>query len=61
MFIDHLKYWYMISVGDTVIHTLSGLYYKCESKKHERWMNENKFYRWVPDGTVDSSYFYKTL
>lgn len=33
-----------IQVGDVALHTLSGLYYRCENKKHERWMNMNPFY-----------------
>lgn len=33
-----------IKKGDTVYHSLSGLYYICENKKHEKWMNENKYY-----------------
>jgi hypothetical protein len=34
----------MIKVGDIVFHQLSKLLFRCENKKHERWMNMNKFY-----------------
>ena len=33
-----------IRVGDIVYHQLSKLLFKCENKKHERWMNMNQFY-----------------
>jgi hypothetical protein len=33
-----------IRVGDIVYHQLSKLLFKCENKKHERWMNMNPFY-----------------
>lgn len=34
-----------IRVGDIVFHRLSKLLFKCENKKHERWMNMNPFYQ----------------
>ena len=34
----------MIKVGDIVVHKLSKLYFLCENKKHERWMNMNPYY-----------------
>lgn len=34
-----------IRVGDIVFHQLSKLLFKCENKKHERWMNMNRFYQ----------------
>lgn len=34
-----------IRVGDIVYHQLSKLLFKCENKKHERWMNMNPFYQ----------------
>jgi hypothetical protein len=34
----------MIKVGDIVFHKLSKLLFRCENKKHERWMNMNEFY-----------------
>lgn len=49
----------MIKVGDVVFHILSGLFYKCENKKHEIWMNLNKYYELVDKHTVPESYFYK--
>lgn len=33
-----------IQVGDIVYHKLSKLLFKCENKKHMRWMNTNPFY-----------------
>ncbi len=48
-----------IKVGDTVLHQLSNLYFKCENKKHERWMNMNTYYIPIPNGFVAESYFYK--
>lgn len=30
--------------GDYVFHALSKLWFRCENSKHERWMNENKYY-----------------
>lgn len=33
-----------ILVGDIVYHQLSKLLFRCENKKHERWMNMNPFY-----------------
>jgi len=35
----------MIKVKDIVYHSLSGLYYRCENAKMEKWMNMNNFYR----------------
>lgn len=35
----------MIKVGDIVLHTLSNLYFRCENKKIEKWMNMNLYYR----------------
>jgi len=34
----------MIKRGDIVFHKLSGLYFKCENTKQERWMNMNEYY-----------------
>lgn len=48
-----------IKVGDIVLHSLSGLYFYCENKKHERWMNMNSFYSIAPTDVVDKSYFLK--
>lgn len=51
----------MIKVGDIVLHKLSQLYFICENKKHERWMNMNPFYVSVsPDLILPSNYFKKT-
>ena len=51
----------MIKVGDIVLHSLSGLYFRCENKKQERWMNMNEFYSTVPKDSVPKSYFDKNL
>jgi hypothetical protein len=51
----------MIQVGDIVLHELSGLYYRCENQKHQRWMNENPFYKLMPKDIVPDSYFFKAL
>lgn len=48
-----------IKVGNTVFHQLSKLYFKCENKKQERWMNMNPYYILVPDNSVDEKYFKK--
>lgn len=48
-----------IRKGDTVLHTLSGLFYICENPKQERWMNESTFYKTVPKESVPASYFQK--
>jgi len=49
----------MIHVGDTVLHTLSNLYFICENKKHEKWMNTNQYYIQVSKDSVSPSYFKK--
>jgi hypothetical protein len=41
-----------IKVKDIVLHTLSGLYYRCDNKKMERWMNMNPYYELAPLGLV---------
>jgi len=48
-----------IKKGDIVLHVLSSLYYKCENKKHEIWMNENRYYIKMDINIVPESYFYK--
>jgi len=49
----------MIKVKDIVLHTLSGLYYRCENTKHEKWMNQNPYYKLVAKDSVPESYFHK--
>ncbi len=49
----------MIKVGDTVLHELSNLYFRCENKKQERWMNMNPFYKLVSSNSVSEGYFKK--
>jgi len=49
----------MIKIGDIVLHTLSGNYYRCENKKMEKWMNMNPYYVLVPRDSVPDSYFKK--
>jgi hypothetical protein len=52
----------MVSVNDIVLHTLSGLYYRCENKKQSRWMVENKYYVKVDKlNAPPESYFYKNI
>lgn len=34
----------MIMVNDIVFHGLSKLYFRCENKKMERWMNMNPYF-----------------
>lgn len=49
-----------IRVGMIVLHELSGLYYRCENGKMERWMNMNPFYKIVSkDQIPPPSYFKK--
>ena len=31
-------------IGDYALHTLSGIIYRCENKKHEKWMSWNPYY-----------------
>lgn len=52
---------YMIRVNDIVLHTLSKLYYICENKKQERWMNMNPYYVLQDRDVVPRSYFEKAL
>lgn len=42
-----------IKVGDIVYHQLSKLLFKCENKKHERWMNMNPYYQKTDLKTID--------
>ena len=52
----------MIRVNDIVLHLPSNLFYKCENKKHERWMNMSGFYVKVNDPLlVPKGYFNKVL
>lgn len=48
-----------IKKGDTVLHQLSRLYFKCENNQQARWMNMNPFYKIVPGDSVPASYFKK--
>jgi hypothetical protein len=45
-----------IKMGDIVIHTLSKVTFRCENKKHERWMNMNPYYVKAPEGTKILNY-----
>ena len=48
----------MIRVNDVVLHIPSGLYYKCENTKHERWMNDPlAFYKIASIHDVSDGYF----
>ena len=49
----------MIKVGNIVKHELSNLYFICENKKMERWMNMNPYYKLMPDDVVPKTYFHK--
>lgn len=46
--------------GDIVYHKLSKLLFRCENKKHERWMNMNQFYQKTNLKTIDYEQFDKT-
>ena len=49
-----------IIVRDIVIHTISGLYYKCENNKQERWMNDPlSFYEKYNYLNIPTEYFNK--
>lgn len=50
-----------IKIGDTVLHELSGLYFICENKKMERWMNMNHYYKLMRKNIVEKSYFEKHI
>jgi hypothetical protein len=55
----------MIVVNDIVYHKLSKLFFICENKKHERWMNMNEYYVKVDTPTLidelKKGYFKKLL
>lgn len=48
-----------IRVGDIVFHQLSKLLFKCENKKHERWMNMNTYYVKTNIKTIDYEQYEK--
>lgn len=48
-----------IKKGDTVIHTISNLYFICENEKHVTWMNMNPYYQLVDKSIVPEGYFDK--
>ena len=50
-----------IKVGDIVLHQLSKLYFRCENKKHEKWMNMNPYYKLVDKKDVPENYFKKAF
>lgn len=50
-----------IYAGCVVLHTLSGLYYKCEDHKQARWMNSNSFYVLASWSQIPAGYFDKQL
>lgn len=49
-----------IQVGDIVYHQLSRLLFRCENKKHQRWMNMNHFYVKTNLKTIDYEQFEKS-
>jgi hypothetical protein len=49
-----------IRVGDIVFHQLSKLLFKCENKKHERWMNMNPYYIKTKLKTIDYEQWERT-
>jgi len=49
----------LIKVNDIVLHQLSKLYFICENKKMERWMNMSPYYKLMPKGIVPITYFFK--
>lgn len=51
----------MIYVGCVVLHTLSGLYLKCENKKQERWMKMNPYYVLANWSDIPAGYFDKAI
>lgn len=51
----------MIKVKDIVLHSISGLYFICENKKQERWMNMNPYYSRADKGIIPKGYFHKIL
>jgi hypothetical protein len=51
----------MIHVGDIVLHKLSKLYFICENRKHEQWMNMNPYYVQANDVSLPPTYFKKLL
>lgn len=51
----------MIYVGCVVQHTLSGLYFKCENQKQERWMKMNPFYTLADRSKIPAGYFDKAI
>lgn len=49
-----------IKKNDVVYHVPSGLYYRCENGKHEKWMNSHPAYKKVSINEVPFGYFEKT-
>jgi hypothetical protein len=49
----------MIKKGDIVLHTLSGLYYRCENDKMSKWMNMNSYYILSNGVFLPTNYFKK--
>lgn len=47
----------MIKIGDILYHILSKLLFRCENKKHERWMNINPFYQKTDLKEIDYNKF----
>ena len=50
-----------IEKGDIVLHTPSGLYYRCEDNKQSRWMVYSGFYLKQKPDVVPASYFFKNI
>lgn len=46
-----------IKIGDIVYHQLSKLLFRCENKKHERWMNMSPYYVKTDLKTIDYEQF----
>lgn len=46
-----------IKVSNVVFHSLSGLYYQCENKKQEIWMNANPYYTLAVNVNLPEFYF----
>lgn len=46
-----------IKIGDIAYHQLSKLVFRCENKKHERWMNMNPYYLKTDLKTIDYEQF----
>lgn len=67
--LDNIHYYFkirskeqeIIAKNDQVYHVPSGLYQICENKKHEGWMNSNRYFIKANKIALPPSYHYKDI